>query len=123
MLKPIIQQMKLRTESRLREAACLITILSNHHRSPQPSSNQQGLVTEIPRLTARVHLQHSTRLSPVSTRKHIEVNASRLQEFTQQNDKRSFPRAPGGEIAHADHGPLQRSRAEQSAPVTRVPQP
>ena len=55
MLKAIIQQMNLRTESRLGEPPCLIAIFADHHRRLQSSRNQQRLIAEIPRQAAGIH--------------------------------------------------------------------
>ncbi len=73
MLKPIIQQMNLRTELRLGEAPSLVAIFPHHHRRLQPSSNQQRLIAEIPRQPAGIDQQHSASLAPVTARKHIEI--------------------------------------------------
>ncbi len=92
MLKPIIQQMNLRAESRLRETPRLITIFPHHDRSLQPSGNQQRLIAEIPRQPARIHQQHAASLASITARKHIKTNSPRLQQLPQQNNERSFPR-------------------------------
>src|ERR1700691_4198295 len=102
MLKPIVQQMNLLTESRLREAPSLIAVLAHHHRNLRPSGNQQRLVAEIPRQPAWVHQQYSPSLSPIASREHIKANAPLLQQLAQQNNERSFPRTPSQQIpAHA----------------------
>src|ERR1700691_772640 len=123
MLKPVIQHMNLRTQSRLGESPGLIAIFTHDHRPLQPPCNQQRLVAEIPRKPAGLYQQHTASAAPITAREHIEAYATRLQQLAQQNSERSLSRTSDREISHADHGSSQQARAQPAAVVEHVAYP
>src|SRR2546425_239588 len=60
------------------------------------------------------------RLAAIAARENVELHPTRLQQFTQQKNKRRFARSANRQVAHADDWPAQLPRVQNTAVIEHV---
>ena len=103
MLERIVQQVQLWAKFLFGKNAGLVAVFSQDDWNVETAGNQQRLVAEVTRRSARIDQQNAARLAAVASREDVEADASGFQQLAEENYERSFAGASDGKIPDADH--------------------
>ena len=90
-LKAVVQQMKLRSEFLFSKLSCFIAIFTHNHRHLELARNQKWFVAELLRQSCGIDQPHTLGTSPVPSRQHVELDAARLEQLTEQHHEWRLP--------------------------------
>src|SRR5881275_122576 len=101
-LKPVIQEMQLRTgESFFCQQPSLITVGAHHYRRFEFAGNQERLIAKLLRRSLRIYRNDVFGLTSVAAGKHVKLDTALLQHPSHHDDEWGLSTASSGNVPDA----------------------